>query len=155
MFVSGRPWLQVLIFMAQNLVSLIFFVTVMPNLSKVQNYLNIFNESVSLIVSYLIIQINDLRYEPGQQTYMGELIVNIIYFSWACNLISIILVILVEIWHKLKVKYYTKLIKKFPCLRPKKKKKRVLLKRQLRTELLKYGRSSIIRSCSLPPTAPR
>ena len=57
-------WLQVLIFMSQNLISTVFLLVVMPYEELFNNLLNIFNEVISLIIAYYITQNNDLRYEP-------------------------------------------------------------------------------------------
>ena len=62
MFITEWTWLTVLVFMIQNLLSLVYLLHVMPYVTKSQNNLNILNESVSLLVSYLVASINDIRY---------------------------------------------------------------------------------------------
>ena len=59
MFLVGHPWIQVLSFMLQNLISLAWLMAVRPYETMFNNYLNIFNELISLLVAYLIIQVND------------------------------------------------------------------------------------------------
>ena len=59
MFVHEMQWLQVMTFMAQNLISVCFLIIVMPYEDKKNNYLNIFNEVLSVLVSYFIIVVNE------------------------------------------------------------------------------------------------
>ena len=109
MFIVGRPWVSILLFMTQNLASLAFLASIQPYLSRTNNYLNIINESVSLIVSYFIIQVGDERYSPEQNQKMGNYIVFVIYSSWAINLVIIMITQLFILCRKFKVYYYKKL----------------------------------------------
>ena len=97
MFVVGRPWIQVISFMLQNLLSLAFLLSVKPYEKASNNYLNIFNELVSLLISYLIVQISDLKYKPEILEKIGEYIVNTIYISWGVNFCIIVTIILLEL----------------------------------------------------------
>ena len=54
MFILGKGWLQVITFIALNLLSACFLVSVMPYEEPYNNYLNIFNECISLVVAYYI-----------------------------------------------------------------------------------------------------
>ena len=140
MFIVGRPWIQTILFMVQNLASLVFLLAIFPYLDRFNNYLNLLNETVSLLVSYCIIQINDDRYTPDQKVILGDYIVNIIYFSWGMNFSIIAAAIVLELKDKIKHYYLKTLRWKLKCLRPKVLKKK-------RTEHPKYGRDSTIRSC--------
>ena len=50
--------------MVQNLISLGFLLSVMPFEKASNNYLNIFNEFLSTLLAYFIVQLSDLRFEP-------------------------------------------------------------------------------------------
>lgn len=80
----------------------------MPYKIASNNYQNILNEVISLLVSYFIVQINDHRYEPEAREVMGAYIVNLIYFSWVSNLGIVVTVILLELRLKCRRKYYMK-----------------------------------------------
>ena len=118
MFILEMAWLQVLVFMLQNLLSLLFLIVVMPYKLKANNYLNILNESTSLLVSYLITQINDSRYIEYQQT-IGNFINYTLYFSWSCNFSIIAYFIIKETYLRIRKKYYHKFWNRFVCCRPK------------------------------------
>lgn len=62
MFILEWTWLTVLVFMIQNLLSLVYLIEVMPFEMKTRNNMNILNESVGLVVSYFVASINDTRY---------------------------------------------------------------------------------------------
>lgn len=78
MFIVGHPFVQVLIFMLMNLFSLGFIITVMPYAVASNNYQNLLNEVISLLVSYFVVQINDQRYEPETKEVMGGYVVYLI-----------------------------------------------------------------------------
>ena len=120
MFLTGGEWsfIQVLIFMVQNLLSLMFLVVIMPYELRANNYLNIFNESISLLVSYFIATIVDVKNVEYQVT-IGEFINKTIYFSWTCNILVIAYFIIKEVYEKLRKKYYHKFWIRFACCRPK------------------------------------
>ena len=121
MFILNRGWLQVLVFMSQNLFSTIFLLLVMPYEETFNNYLNIFNECISLLISYYITQNNDLRYDPMVKNEIGQRIKETLYFSWSCNFIFIMFMVLRQVFQKLRRYYYKTLRWKFACLRPKPK----------------------------------
>lgn len=58
--------------MTMNLISLCFLVVAMPYQSNLMNYVGLFNEGISLVISYLIAQINDMRYEPASVVQIGN-----------------------------------------------------------------------------------
>ena len=91
----------------------------MPYELPSNNYLNIINECISLFISYYIMMNNDLRYDPSVKKEIGFRIRETLYFSWACNFIFIMYMILSDIWTKLRRYYYKTLRWKFACLRPK------------------------------------
>ena len=72
MFVIGRPWISVLSFMLQNVISLSFLLSIKPYATKSDNYLNSFNGLISLLVSYLIVQLSDLKFNPETIEIIGD-----------------------------------------------------------------------------------
>ena len=96
-----------------------FLVVIMPYEMRANNYLNIFNESISLLVSYFITSIVDVRNVEYQVT-IGKFINNTIYFSWFCNILVIAYFIVKEVYEKLRKKYYHKFWVRFVCCHPKK-----------------------------------
>ena len=120
MFLTGVQWnfLHIIVFMLQNLLSLVFLVVIKPYELRANNYLNIFNESISLLVSYFIASIVDVRNVENQVT-IGEYINRTIYFSWSCNICVIVYFIIKEVYGKLRKKYYRKFWIRFTCCHPK------------------------------------
>lgn len=55
MYVLKRQWLQIQVFMALNLVSVIYTITVRPFESSLLNNLNIANEVIGLLATYLLL----------------------------------------------------------------------------------------------------
>ena len=53
------------------------------------NFLNIFNELIGLLASYIILPLQDNNYTPDSQVEIGEFAVYVFYFSGATNLIII------------------------------------------------------------------
>ena len=49
------------------------------------NFLNIFNEFIGLILSYHILPLQDLYYNPDDHSQIGEIVVYICYISGAVN----------------------------------------------------------------------
>ena len=64
MFVKERQWLQVMVFIALNFISLICVVVVRPFDTNFLNFLNIFNESMGLIAAYLMLPLQNMEYSP-------------------------------------------------------------------------------------------
>jgi len=55
MFVVGHQWLHLQVFIHLNLISVIFSVTVRPYETRLLNNLNLFNEVTGLLVSYVML----------------------------------------------------------------------------------------------------
>ena len=55
MFILDRQWLQLQVFIALNLISVIYAVAVMPYDTSLLNFLSIFNEVIGLVASYFMI----------------------------------------------------------------------------------------------------
>ena len=153
MFILDKGWLQVLVFMSQNLLSTVFVLQVMPYEEPSNNLLNVFNECISLLISYYIAQNNDSKYDPIVKNEIGLRIQETLYFSWSCNFIFIMFMILRDIYQSLRKFYYKTLRWKCACLRPKpknagkKEKVGVPSKKNKNTEKPRYGRSSTVRRC--------
>jgi len=64
MFVNEKQWLQLQVFILLNFVSLTYQVVVRPYEKAELNFLNIFNESVGLVASYLLLPLQDKVYNP-------------------------------------------------------------------------------------------
>ena len=60
MFMSEHPGLQVIIFMALSLISLMYLVSFKPYKKRVNNYLFILNEIITLFVAYHVMVINGM-----------------------------------------------------------------------------------------------
>ena len=52
--------------MAFNLVSVIFVIAVRPFELRLLHYLNVFNEVIGLLVSYILLTLQDMSYDPEQ-----------------------------------------------------------------------------------------
>lgn len=53
-----------LTFTAMRVLSLAFLLEARPFRSQLLNNLSLFNEACALTISYLVAQVNDLRYDP-------------------------------------------------------------------------------------------
>lgn len=118
MFILGHQWLQIITFMAMNVLSMSFVIVAKPFTSQLLNNLTLFNEACALVLSYLFAQINDLRYDPETTEVIGDCIVYLIYVLWAVNGVVIASVGIGSIYNKLRHYYYSKLRWKYACLRP-------------------------------------
>lgn len=110
MFIVKQQWSQVLSFMAMNLISLCFLVIAMPFENSLMNYVGLFNEGIALFISYLIAQMNDLKYDPKTTVHIGNLIVDAIYFSWLVNGFIVLYVGIRELFGKLRNFYRRRLL---------------------------------------------
>ena len=119
LLVLQKKWLQVLVFMALNLISLVYLIEAKPYKDSQNNSLNIYNELVILVCSYFITQINDLRYDPEAAYRIGDFIKIILYFCWGTNLLIIIYIIFSILKLTARKYYYTKLRWNYECLKPK------------------------------------
>ena len=71
MFVSGHQWLHLKVFIAFNLIAIIYVVAVKPYDSRLLNNLNIFNEVTGLLVSYVILILQNMSQDPEQLNVIG------------------------------------------------------------------------------------
>jgi len=99
--------------MVMNLLAVIFILAVEPFENPLMNKIGLFNEVVALVISYLIAQINDLRYDPESAAQIGNILVYLIYGSWAVNGFVILGVATKEMYEKAKAYYIDKLRHKF------------------------------------------
>ena len=63
------------------------------------NRLNNFNEGLILLVSYLLLPLQDIAYDPDQQFQMGEATVYTLYLAAAINLCVIVGLGLSDAYH--------------------------------------------------------
>ena len=101
------------------MISVYYLVLVLPYEAKSNNFLNIFNEVVSVDVAIFIAMANAMADQPIIAYQIGYFIVWTLYFSWATNFIFVMFLILKELFYKIRWYYYKKLRFKFACLRPK------------------------------------
>jgi len=66
MFVSGHQWLHLHVFIVLTLISLIFVATVRPFETRLLNNLNLFNQVISLLVSYVLLVLQNKGADPEQ-----------------------------------------------------------------------------------------
>ena len=71
MFVVGHQWLHLQVFIVLALISLIFVATVRPYETRLLNNLNLFNEVISLLVSYVLLTLQNIGYDPEQLYEIG------------------------------------------------------------------------------------
>ena len=64
MFVLNRQWIQLQLFIALNLFSVTYVVSVRPFDSTLLHFLNLFNEVISLLASYMILPLQNMEYDP-------------------------------------------------------------------------------------------
>ena len=108
MYVLEQQWLQVILFMCMNLFSLIFVLVVKPLKNTSMNYLSALNEFFAVLISYLILQINNPAYGPEINVVMGEVLTYLIYTSWGCNGLVITFMSVKELCEKFKDIYVAK-----------------------------------------------
>ena len=82
-------WVQLQLFITLNFVSLSYQLVVRPYDKPELNFLNIFNELIGLIVSYIILQMQDKYYDPDSHYEIGEYCVYVFYVSGATNTVII------------------------------------------------------------------
>ena len=97
MFVINMQWLQVLVFLFMNMISVYYLVLILPYEAKSNNFLNIFNEAVSVNVAILIAMANAVADQPLNAYQIGDFIVWTLYFSWAANFLIVMFLILKEL----------------------------------------------------------
>lgn len=90
MFYRHQPWLQLIIFTTLSACSLFYLQNVWPMKNRNLNYLNMFNEGVTLVISYLIQAFNGLCNDVGQYEASGDMMTKLLYFCWAVNFLVVL-----------------------------------------------------------------
>ena len=90
MFVLNRQWIQLQLFIALNFLSVTYVVTVRPFESRLLNFLNLINEVIGLLASYMILPLQNMEYDPEVHYEMAYYTIYIFYASGAINLIVIL-----------------------------------------------------------------
>ena len=112
MFMPHHPVVQVIIFICFSLASLCYLARFKPLKSKVQMLLQVFNEASTLIVSYLVLQINDVEADGKEFQTLGQLISYTLYITWSFNIGIILLSLARQIYKKVKKWCYRRKNKK-------------------------------------------
>ena len=86
MFEERNPWLHVLIFSLLTLVSLSFKMNVRPYKGTQVNLISIANEVFCLLISCLILPLQDFKYDPEQLYTMAFIPV---YSIYACTVLNV------------------------------------------------------------------
>ena len=97
MFVSKRAWLQIVCYVATNVLLLAYLAAVRPYTETSQNRLRIFNELISLCIAYMIAWANDLRHGPDANVIVVTIISCALYFAYAVTLFLALAVTVKEI----------------------------------------------------------
>lgn len=105
-FVKGKAWLQLMVFMLCSLIALGFILAIRPNESRFINNLNCFNESFTLIVTYLLLELQDGHYSPVEIYSIGEVVKDIFIFWAAINVLLIVIVTIAGFLMKSKRCYF-------------------------------------------------
>ena len=108
MFVREMAWLHIQLFMATNLIFLIYLGALRPFISKLNNHWHIFNEVTCLLVAYFVVCVNDPTNGPTRNVVIGSLVIYILYASWAINLLFVLLLTSKETFLKCKRFYNRK-----------------------------------------------
>ena len=96
MFVLNRQWIQLQLFIALNFLSVTYVVTVRPFESRLLNFLNLINEMIGLLASYMILPLQNMEYDPEVHYEMAYYTIYIFYASGAINLTVILYVSALE-----------------------------------------------------------
>ena len=85
MFVLEHPWLQASIFTSLSFLYLVYLLLVEPFEEVAELRLRVFNEYISLVISYLIMILNGHCYDGNDYMQVGNEITIILYCNWAVN----------------------------------------------------------------------
>jgi len=66
------------------------------------NRLNIFNELIAVLISYVLLALQDVGYDPEQQEEIGEYIVQLINLQAVVNAGTVVLVMVLDLKPKAK-----------------------------------------------------
>ena len=97
-----------------NFCSLCFLVDQQPFEKPLLNYLSMFNETMGLLISYLLLPLQDLKFEPSTHDIMGRLIWYTLLLSGFFNGLTVGLVSLVDLRGKAKLLFNRHCGKKHP-----------------------------------------
>ena len=86
MFMQWNSLFQVLIFMMLSLLSSLYLVHARPYKKKINNFLQVFNEIMTLVVSYLLMNVNGAVEDIQRQKETGVLMIYALYFTWFINM---------------------------------------------------------------------
>ena len=92
MFVREKAWLHIMVFMATNLLFLIYLGALRPFIVPLSNQWQILNEITCILIAYFVACVNDPAFGPERNTVMGEIIVYILYASWGVNFLLVLLI---------------------------------------------------------------
>ena len=96
-FLSRSTWLQLILFMSMSLLDLVNQVHSKPMKSVLANRMNIFNECITLVVSYFVMVINGVTTNDEQFEYGGTMITYILYGDASINFLIILIIAINEI----------------------------------------------------------
>ena len=78
------------LFIALNLFSVMYVLSVRPFESRLLHFLNLFNEVISLLASYIMLPLQNMEYDPEEHYEMAYFTIYIFYASGVINLIVIL-----------------------------------------------------------------
>ena len=87
MFVENQRWIQLHIFIILNLVALTHIVVTKPLETRFFNFQNIFNEGLCILVAYMIIPLQDAKYDSEGRFLIAYIPTYAIYALVAINMI--------------------------------------------------------------------
>ena len=74
MFVREKAWLHIMVFMATNLLFLIYLGALKPFIIPLSNKWQILNEITCILIAYFVACVNNPAFGPTRNTVMGEII---------------------------------------------------------------------------------
>ena len=80
MAAADKPWLQLILFTLQALMTLVYLVFSHPFEQRVENRLNMANEFIALTVCYLLIVMNGVVKAVPTMQVVGDVVAYILYF---------------------------------------------------------------------------
>ena len=111
MFMQELSYIQVIIFVLLSYISLIYLTLIMPYKSSYENYINLFNETITLFVSYHVKALIGISNSAEQFTQIGAFIAWTLYLCWSINIAIILTISLIQLRNSIR-KCYKKHCKK-------------------------------------------
>ena len=90
MFMQWGSLFQIHFFMMLTFLSLLYLVHAKPYKLKINNFLQVFNEIMILFLSYLLINVNGVVDDIDRLKYIGIIMMNTLYFTWAVNIVILL-----------------------------------------------------------------